>query len=94
VAKKPLPDKIKTDFNALVNCVAGAILVEEYTDLLLKAGFFNVLFVDNKNDLSVYDEGRGCCDTPSFSKCGGQKRPYDINEWVGSYQIYAVKSDE
>ena len=39
VAKKPLPVEIKTDLTAYVNCVAGALLVEEYEILLRNAGF-------------------------------------------------------
>jgi len=92
VAKKPLPVEIKTDLTAYVNCVAGALLVEEYEILLRNAGFVDILLVDTKNDLSVYYEKRGCCDPPSSNTGPPPKPTYEINEWVASYQIYAVKN--
>jgi ubiquinone/menaquinone biosynthesis C-methylase UbiE len=36
---KPLPDEIKNDDELLSGCVAGAILKEDYLNLLKKAGF-------------------------------------------------------
>ncbi|KAF8965866.1 NAD(P)-binding protein [Flammula alnicola] len=99
VAKKPLPDNIKNDLAAYVGCIAGAILVDEYKALLKDAGLSNVLFVDTKNDLSVYYQTtstdsqaivQSCC-TPLPAGVPVSKPTYDINEWVASYQIFALK---
>jgi len=39
---KPLPAKLKNDEELLSGCVAGAILKENYLDLLKKAGFVDI----------------------------------------------------
>ncbi|KAF8157807.1 S-adenosyl-L-methionine-dependent methyltransferase [Crassisporium funariophilum] len=92
IAKKPLPDEIKDDLTAYVGCISGAILLTEYEGLLKSAGFSDVLFVDTKSDLNAYypQEG-GCCSVKTSSSL--PKKPnYDVNEWVASYQVYALKS--
>ena len=42
VLNKPLPDKLKNDDELLSGCVAGAILKEDYINLLKKVGFTNI----------------------------------------------------
>lgn len=42
VLTKPLPEDLKNDRELLVGCVSGAILKQEYLDLLKKAGFSNI----------------------------------------------------
>ncbi len=42
VLKKPLPDELKNDKELLTGCVSGAILKQEYLNLLGKAGFQSV----------------------------------------------------
>ncbi len=42
VLTKPLPEELKNDKELLVGCVSGAILKQDYLDLLNKAGFSNV----------------------------------------------------
>lgn len=39
VLRKPLPDELKNDKELLVGCVSGAILKQDYLNLLKKAGF-------------------------------------------------------
>ena len=39
---KPLPDKIKNDKELLVGCVSGAILKQDYLDLLKRVGFSKI----------------------------------------------------
>jgi ubiquinone/menaquinone biosynthesis C-methylase UbiE len=39
---KPLPEDLKNDKDLLVGCVSGAILKDEYLDLLKEAGFANI----------------------------------------------------
>lgn len=48
---KPLPEKLKNDKDLLIGCVSGAILKQEYLDILTKAGF---------SDISIHKE------TPAF----------------------------
>jgi SAM-dependent methyltransferase len=43
VLTKPLPEKIKNDDELLSGCVAGAILKEEYLNLLKKVGFVDIV---------------------------------------------------
>lgn len=42
VLTKPLPEELKNDKELLVGCVSGAILKQDYLDLLKKTGFSNV----------------------------------------------------
>jgi len=98
VAKKQLPDNILNDLAAYVGCISGAILEEEYKALIKSAGLLDVLFVDTKGDLSIYYQSgdqksseAGCCSTPIVPGTKSENPSYDINEWVGSYQIYAMK---
>ncbi|MDD3532366.1 MAG: arsenite methyltransferase, partial [Candidatus Shapirobacteria bacterium] len=42
VLTKPLPDELRNDKELLVGCVSGAILKQDYLDLLKKAGFSNI----------------------------------------------------
>lgn len=42
VLTKPLPEELKNDKELLVGCVSGAILKQEYLDLLKKAGFSSI----------------------------------------------------
>jgi len=95
VAKKPLPEDLRNNIAAYVGCVSGAIVLEEYESLLKDAGLSNVLFVETKSDLTVYDEsvqnGTAAPGTPAPPDSAAWKPTYDINEWVGAYQIYALK---
>jgi len=51
VLVKPLPDEVKNDKELLVGCVSGAILKQDYLNLLKKAGF---------KDITIHKE------TPAF----------------------------
>lgn len=42
VLTKPLPEELKNDKDLLVGCISGAILKQEYLDLLKQAGFSKV----------------------------------------------------
>ncbi|PPQ97275.1 hypothetical protein CVT26_006668 [Gymnopilus dilepis] len=94
IARKPLPDYIRHDIASYVGCIGGAVQVMEYETILSEAGFTNFLFVDTKNDLNVYYQGNQeaskCC-SPNAPGTAPSKPDYDVNEWVASYQIYAVK---
>ncbi|MFC1727284.1 arsenite methyltransferase [Patescibacteria group bacterium] len=45
VLVKPLPEELKNDKELLVGCVSGAILKEDYFDLLKKIGFSDIKIV-------------------------------------------------
>ncbi|KAE8405765.1 UbiE/COQ5 family methyltransferase [Aspergillus pseudonomiae] len=98
LARKPLPDHITSNMALYVGCVAGAGQIVEYEEYLRQAGFEGVFIVDTKSDLNLYKESSYL---PQSSCCGGglerKGTPSDIaaldfNEWVGSFQIYAVKA--
>jgi len=98
VAKKQLPENILSDLAAYVGCISGAILEKEYKALMKSAGLLDVLFVDTKGDLNIYyqtgdqkSSNVGCCSTPILPGTRSENLSYEINEWVGSYQIYAMK---
>ncbi|MBU1323468.1 methyltransferase domain-containing protein [Patescibacteria group bacterium] len=42
VLTKPLPDNLKNDKDLLIGCVSGAILKEDYLNLLKKTGFSDI----------------------------------------------------
>ena len=72
--KKQLPDEVSSDLLAYVGCVAGAILIDDYSRGLKEAGFNPVEIVDTHSDLNVYGEqeteAAGCSTTPA--KAAGQ----------------------
>ncbi len=62
--KQPLPAELGNDIMAYVGCIAGAILIEDYRQGLIDAGFSNVEVVDSGADLNVYakiENQAGCC---------------------------------
>ena len=62
--KQPLPSEISQDIAAYVGCVSGAILIDQYRQGLLDAGFSNVEVIDSGADLNAYEKienQAGCC---------------------------------
>lgn len=62
--KQPLPREIAEDILAYVGCISGAILIEDYRQGLLDAGFSNVQVVESGTDLNAYakiENQAGCC---------------------------------
>ena len=62
--KKPLPPEIGCDLMAYVGCIAGAILIEQYRNQLMVAGFAQVDIVGTGSDLNAYakvENQSGCC---------------------------------
>jgi len=62
--KQPLPAELSHDVMAYVGCIAGAILIEDYRQGLVEAGFSNVEVVDSGADLNAYakiENQAGCC---------------------------------
>ncbi|KAJ3550792.1 hypothetical protein NMY22_g236 [Coprinellus aureogranulatus] len=95
IARKPLPENVTDNLAAYVGCIGGAVTEEQYRSFLSDAGFKDVLFVDRKSDLNVYWKGTSsisCCSTaPDLSQRPDFPEDFDVNEWVGSFEVYAVK---
>jgi SAM-dependent methyltransferase len=65
--KQPLPDELAANIAAYIGCIAGAILIDQYRDGLLRAGFDTVEVIDSQADLNAYTmiEGQSDCCSPS-----------------------------
>ena len=66
--RQPLPPELAADVAAYVGCVAGAILIEDYTRGLREAGFDAVHMTDAGADLNAYAavEGQSACCSPAM----------------------------
>jgi SAM-dependent methyltransferase len=65
--KQPLPAELAADVAAYVGCIAGAIPIDEYRQMLLEAGFAHVEVIDSGKDLNAYakvENQSGCCPPP------------------------------
>jgi hypothetical protein len=66
--KQTLPDSIRQSMEAYVGCVAGAILIDRYRQMLCRAGLQSVVVSDTGADLNAYaDAGvteSACCGGP------------------------------
>lgn len=82
--KQPLPQELAADIMAYVGCIAGAILIDDYTRQLRDAGFAHVEVIDSGADLHAYakvENQAGCC-APSApagatSCCGTSRKLAD-----------------
>jgi arsenite methyltransferase len=101
--KHRLPEPIKQSFEAYVGCISGALLIEDYRQQLLDAGFNAVAITDTGADLNVYAQvadGSGCCG----SGCSENSEPslheglaevvqsFDANHYAASVRVRATKS--
>ena len=62
--KRELPEAVAKSVAAYVGCIAGAILIDDYRNGLLAAGFEHVEIVDSGADLNAYakvENQSGCC---------------------------------
>ena len=62
--KRELPEAVAKSVAAYVGCIAGAILIDDYRNGLLAAGFEHVEIVDSGADLNAYAKLEGetsCC---------------------------------
>ena len=74
--KKPLPPEVSSDVMAYVGCIAGAILVNDYKQGLIDAGFSNVQVIDSGSDLNAYakiENQTGCC-SPAVTQISDKER--------------------
>ena len=79
--KKDLPDELAKDITAYVGCIAGAVQMNEYRQVLIEAGFAEVEVVDTRSDLNAYaraasepvrpspDAGSSCGPTSAACSC-------------------------
>lgn len=71
--KSELPPEIASSVAAYVGCIGGAILIRDYRDALLAAGFAHVEIVDSGADLNAYakvENQSGCC-SPAMESVDG-----------------------
>jgi SAM-dependent methyltransferase len=71
--KKDLPDALRESVAAYVGCIAGAVPIAAYRQLLVSAGFEAVDLVDSGADLNAYAKvtnQAGCC-SPVADQPGG-----------------------
>lgn len=71
--KGELPPEVATSMAAYVACIGGAILMDDYREGLLVAGFEHVQIVDSGADLNAYakvENQAGCC-SPAMETRGG-----------------------
>jgi SAM-dependent methyltransferase len=68
--KKELPQELAKDIMAYVGCIAGAILIDEYTSGLHQAGFDAVHVQDSGANLNAYSkvEGQAACCSPKMGE--------------------------
>lgn len=84
--KQPLPPELSDDLMSYVGCIAGAILIEDYRQGLVEAGFSNVQVVDSGADLNVYaqiENQAGCC-SPAMTETSA---PLAIGSATSSGQL-------
>lgn len=105
LAKRELPGSIRNDAALLVGCIAGANQVQEYRRWMEDAGFSEILLADTGSDLNIYNEqgsanvsGSSCCSKGTaepdgnVAKASMESKGINLNEWVGSFRIYAIKT--
>ena len=88
---KPLPESVRQSVEALVGCVAGAVLVEETREMARSAGLINVKF-DSKPG---YIENMIDCSDPVFRELSNHLPPgAALSDFVTSVCISASKPEK
>lgn len=89
--KQPLPRQLADDVMAYVGCIAGAILIEDYRQGLIEAGFSKVEVVDSGADLNAYakiENQADCCSPPMTET----STPVAIGDLTSSSELPPVTS--
>jgi SAM-dependent methyltransferase len=99
--KQAMPTESAESMMAYVGCIAGAVLIDEYRAQLMAAGFAHVEIIDSGADLNAnpaVSSESGCCsaatDCASIDRRSDFSellRRYDINDYVASVKVFAVK---
>lgn len=105
--RQPLPPEVAVDLEAYVGCISGALLIADYEQMLLGAGFEAVMFSDTGADLNAYAEAGsgGCCSASAGTCCSPTEaqsplhgelarvlQKFDVNAYAASVRIHAIKS--
>ncbi len=99
--KSELPPEVAASMAAYVGCIGGAILINDYQDGLLAAGFGHVKIVDSGADLNAYakvENQAGCCspsmDSESTTSCCSTDTPaslhQDLTDLLSKYDVNAA----
>jgi SAM-dependent methyltransferase len=80
--KHDLPPAIANSLAAYVGCIAGAILIDDYRDGLLAAGFQHVSIIDSGADLNAYAkvENQSACCSPTMVAATSTANPFAVLE--------------
>ncbi|MCJ7445444.1 MAG: arsenite methyltransferase [Methanotrichaceae archaeon] len=88
-----LPEFVQTSTGAYIGCLAGAILKEEYLDLMKLAGFQNIKVADESRYPieTLLDDcaGQAIAEMPEFS----QEQLEQVKLSISSIKVSAVKPD-
>ena len=98
---RTLPAELEQSVRALTGCIAGAIVIETYREMLKDAGFSSVEVIDTKCDLNVYRKLRAadveeaskaplssCCGSPGEAHAATD---FDVNDYAASVKVFAIK---
>ncbi|MBN9614029.1 MAG: SAM-dependent methyltransferase [Acidobacteriales bacterium 59-55] len=99
--KSELPPEVAASMAAYVGCIGGAILINDYRDGLLAAGFEHVKIVDSGADLNAYakvENQAGCCspsmDSGDAASCCSTDKPaslhQDLTDLLSKYDVNAA----
>jgi SAM-dependent methyltransferase len=77
---RPMPESVRASVDALIGCIAGATLKDEYLDLMRRAGFASV---------EVVEETRYAVGLEDLAKDDAERRAFDD---VRSVKVRAVKA--
>jgi len=69
--KQALPEDLRSDIEAYVGCIAGAIGIDDYVNGLRRAGFVDVKVEDTGADLNAYGKLTGEGGSSASCCCGG-----------------------
>ena len=86
--RKLPPAERANDVKSLTGCIAGAILIGTYREMLERAGFTSVEIVDARRDLNAYHRLRaGDVEGCAFA----DDADFDVNEYAASVRVLALK---
>lgn len=86
--RRELPDAVKADVEALVGCVAGAVLIREISDTLVKLGFDHITLTEKPE----YIDAMGGFQDPLYARIASSlPAGTRISDFVTSLDIAAIK---
>jgi ubiquinone/menaquinone biosynthesis C-methylase UbiE len=85
--REKLPEQIKESIEAYVGCVAGAVLIEEYRQMLLEAGFKEVSIIDE--DTKILNQ---VSEDPMAKSIMATLKPgQSVDTFIASVKVEAIK---